>query len=242
MTRLLVSVRSVAEAEAALDGGAALVDVKEPDRGPLGAADSTVIESIVRAVGKRALTSAALGELDEGHRLPTSLAGRLDFAKFGLAGCGNKNQWHASYAQAVAALPAGVAAVAVAYADWQRAEAPQPWTVLSRAVELGCRAILIDTFDKSRGSTATYAAEIHLQRYVDEARRAGLLTVVAGGLQRDDLLRLAPLAPDYFGVRGAACLGGRRGRIEKDRVRALVAALESHSHQPPPVSSLTLHE
>ncbi len=33
MTRLLVSVRSAAEAEAALTGGASVIDVKEPTRG-----------------------------------------------------------------------------------------------------------------------------------------------------------------------------------------------------------------
>ena len=37
-TRLLVSVRSAAEAEEALAGGAALIDVKEPANGPLGKA------------------------------------------------------------------------------------------------------------------------------------------------------------------------------------------------------------
>ena len=48
MTRLLVSVRSAAEAEAALLGGADVIDVKEPDRGPLGRADDAVIAAVVR--------------------------------------------------------------------------------------------------------------------------------------------------------------------------------------------------
>ncbi len=42
MTRLLVSVRSAAEAEIALSAGADLIDVKEPSRGSLGAADPAV--------------------------------------------------------------------------------------------------------------------------------------------------------------------------------------------------------
>ena len=36
--QLLVSVRSAEEARAALEGGAALIDVKEPSRGSLGSA------------------------------------------------------------------------------------------------------------------------------------------------------------------------------------------------------------
>ena len=38
MSGLLVSVRNVEEALAALEGGASLIDVKEPSRGPLGRA------------------------------------------------------------------------------------------------------------------------------------------------------------------------------------------------------------
>src|SRR5947209_8028398 len=43
---LLVSVRSAAEARAALDGGAALIDIKEPARGPLGRADDGVMAEV----------------------------------------------------------------------------------------------------------------------------------------------------------------------------------------------------
>ena len=66
--RLLVSVRDAAEAEAALAGGADLIDVKEPSRGPLGRADAGVIRYVVKAVGGRAPVSAALGELKELRR------------------------------------------------------------------------------------------------------------------------------------------------------------------------------
>src|SRR5262249_6225382 len=48
MPRLLVSVRDVREAEAALAGGADLIDIKEPAHGPLGRADDAVIEFIVQ--------------------------------------------------------------------------------------------------------------------------------------------------------------------------------------------------
>ncbi len=54
MTRLLVSVRSAAEAEIALVGGAALIDVKEPARGALGMADFQVIRDVITAVAGRA--------------------------------------------------------------------------------------------------------------------------------------------------------------------------------------------
>ena len=48
--RLLVSVRSPGEARAAIEGGADILDVKEPIRGSLGMADSEVIAAIARQV------------------------------------------------------------------------------------------------------------------------------------------------------------------------------------------------
>jgi uncharacterized protein (UPF0264 family) len=85
--RLLVSVRNAAETAAALAGGADLIDVKEPDRGSLGAADARQIAEVVRHVAGRVPVSVALGELTDvvGQPLP-DLTG-VTYAKLGLAGC-----------------------------------------------------------------------------------------------------------------------------------------------------------
>src|SRR5215469_12623731 len=86
MTRLLVSVRSAAEAEAALRGGAALIDVKEPAHGPLGRASDEVIEEVVRVVAGRLPVSAALGELiDNFADVLPSCIGSLAYLKWGLS-------------------------------------------------------------------------------------------------------------------------------------------------------------
>ena len=63
MTGLLVSVRSAAEARAALLGGADLIDVKEPLRGSLGAADADRLREISEVVSGQLTLSAAWGEL-----------------------------------------------------------------------------------------------------------------------------------------------------------------------------------
>ena len=46
MAELLVSVRSLGEAQAALVAGAAVIDVKEPLRGSLGRADDATISAL----------------------------------------------------------------------------------------------------------------------------------------------------------------------------------------------------
>ncbi len=225
MTRLLVSVRSAEEAEQALAGGAALIDVKEPDRGPLGAAAASVIAAVVQRVGGRAPVSAALGELHEGNALQASLARRVAFAKFGLAGCGDDLRWKDRWRAEVRLLPEGVAPVGVVYADWSAARAPDPREVLAAAAELGCGALLVDTYDKSAGSVANLWSHQQLRWLVTEARAAGMRSVVAGSLCLDDLKALAWLEPDYFGVRRAACSGGRSGRLSAARVDELVDAI-----------------
>ena len=63
MMRLLVSVRDADEAKVALAAGVDLIDVKEPLRGALGAADAEQIAAVVREVNGRVPVSAALGEL-----------------------------------------------------------------------------------------------------------------------------------------------------------------------------------
>ena len=55
LARLLVSVRSPVEAQAAVAGGAGIIDVKEPSRGSLGRADASRLAS--RASGRAALNS-----------------------------------------------------------------------------------------------------------------------------------------------------------------------------------------
>ena len=47
MTRVLVSVRDALEARIALDCGVDLIDVKEPLRGPLGAADAVAMADML---------------------------------------------------------------------------------------------------------------------------------------------------------------------------------------------------
>jgi (5-formylfuran-3-yl)methyl phosphate synthase len=56
---------------------------------------------------------------------------------------------------------------------------------------------------------------------IQEVRSAGLTTAVAGALGPDDLPRLREAAPDIVGFRGAACDGGRSGRVTEARVRLL---------------------
>lgn len=224
---LLVSVRDAVEAEVAVDAGAALIDVKEPRRGALGAADRETIERVVEAVAGRLPVSVALGELlEEAAAIePAGVPAGVNFAKVGLSGCAAVADWQARLATLVTALPRDVQSVAVIYADWKAAAAPAPDEVLSAAADLDCAAVLIDTFDKSSGNLFAHWSVDQLAEVVDAIRSVAPLSVVAGALDIESLDRALASGADYVAVRGAACLNGRSGTVDGDCVRQLVESL-----------------
>jgi uncharacterized protein (UPF0264 family) len=229
MTQLLVSVRNAAEAALAAQAGADVIDVKEPARGPLGAADARVIAAVLDTVAGRIPVSAALGELQDWQGdIPASIATRLRFIKFGLAGCGADAHWcerlraaWADFADASGAPSPSL--VAVVYADWEIAKAPPPAEVLASAARLNATAVLVDTFDKQGLSLPRLWTADALRGFVDEAQASGLLVALAGGLTLQTLPLAMAAGPDLIGVRGAACSAGcRGGAVEPARVRQLV--------------------
>ncbi|HEY2155347.1 MAG TPA: (5-formylfuran-3-yl)methyl phosphate synthase [Isosphaeraceae bacterium] len=219
MAGLLVSVRSADEAHAAFEGGAAVVDVKDPSRGPLGRATSDVWRSVREAVPSSTPVSVALGELADWDGEPEFDGLGLAYRKLGLAHAGL--DWARRWCRIRESTP-GPPWVAVAYADWRVADAPAPGLVLEEAVTVpDCVGILVDTWDKSRRG----GLDLSWRPFVERARSAGRLVALAGRLDLEMIHQLAPLRPDLFAVRGAACVGGDRlGVIDRGRVAELVEA------------------
>jgi uncharacterized protein (UPF0264 family) len=116
--------------------------------------------------------------------------------------------------------------VAVAYADWQLADAPPPDDVLRAAIELGCPALLIDTWDKSSGSLFDHWPRGQLGDYLELPRSRGLIVVLAGSLAGEIIADAAALGPDLVAVRAAACEGGRGGAVSAELVRELKQSLQ----------------
>ncbi len=234
MAGLLVSVRSAEEAHDSLRGGADVIDVKEPRHGPLGRAGSNVWNE-VRAVVPRAVPmSLALGELVEwrGAAIAHDLA-EVAYVKMGLAG--TPRDWTSRWDDVRASLGDRVNWVAVAYADWITANAPAPGSVIEHAIDSGCAGVLIDTYDKSR--TTRIEVALPWTGWIGQARSAGLFVALAGGLRPDDLIRLSPLQPDLFAVRGAVCRQQDRLRsidpVRVTHLRGLLTGTMSSANDPP---------
>ena len=174
---LLVSVRSAEEARAALAGGADVIDVKEPARGSLGAADPASLLEVSACIGNQRPLSVACGELLSARGFleqmgqpfandacptrtnqwltPNCLAqAKVQFAKFGLAGAAQEGGWQQKLLAAWNALPLGVAKVAVIYADWRVALSPSPEEIIEFAAQHQATGVLWDTFLKPGGLPA----------------------------------------------------------------------------------------
>jgi uncharacterized protein (UPF0264 family) len=220
---LLVSVRSAAEVEPALGGGARLIDIKEPVRGALGKAADETIGTIVEQVAGRCPTSAALGELLEGNDPPEGVA--LDHVKWGLAGCGDDPDWPGKWRAAVARLQQtipGCRPVAVAYADWQRARAPSPEVIVTFARLSRCGAFLLDTWQKDGTTLLDWLSADAVARLCRDCRQAGIPVALAGSLGPEEIRTLRGVGPAWFAVRGSVCHGRQRDAgIDPDAVRRL---------------------
>lgn len=228
---LLVSVTSAAEARDALDGGADIVDVKNPSEGALGAPVPQTIERVRSVVPPHVPLSVAIGDMP-------SLPGTAALAAVGAARLGatyvKVGLWGTSGEHdAIALLRAirdglrddvGVAVIAAAYADAERL--PQlplsPAHLPDVAAAAGVSGCLIDTAIKDGRGLFDWLAPARLRELVDLAHARGLTFAVAGGLRATDLATVAASGADIVGVRSAACRRGVRAEaLEASRVRDL---------------------
>jgi len=231
MTQLLVSVRSAREAEAALRGGAGLIDVKEPAHGSLGRASDEVIADVVRVVAGRRPISAALGELSDAMNVSGRGTPPAQYVKWGLSGC--SNSWQRMLHEAierVAERQPSCRAVAVAYADWRRADAPKPEEVCSFAVEYTAGAFLIDTWQKDGSTLLDWLSLQEIEHLQERCRTVGLPVAVAGSLGPAEIRTVLPLHPDWIAVRGAVCQERQRSAaVDEEKVLQLATLIESAS-------------
>ncbi len=224
-TKLLVSVRSRAEAQDALIAGTHVIDVKEPPRGPLGMADQAVIEQVCDVVHDRCCVSAALGELVEAVTIKLPIT--LRYAKIGLADAPDDWRDRLKHLRHEIA-PAGL--IAVAYADHKQVGAPSVCDVLDWACSHGVAGVLIDTATKSAGGLFDWIDTTLLDQWTRRVQGVGMVMALAGALRGDAFAKAIELKPDIVAVRGAACVDNNRlGPISRRRVQALATLVESHN-------------
>ena len=224
-----MSVLSGHEAEVALAGGADIIDAKNPASGPLGAVSIPTLLDICRVTPTTHLVTAALGDAENEGAIENMArayaATSAGLLKVGFAGTSSIERGVSLLTAAIRGAAAGSSdrcgVVAVAYADAHVVASLAPGALTEAASRAGAMGVLLDTADKHGPSLRDLVSQRELSAWTASAHEAGLLVAVAGRLQADDLRFVRDAGADIAGVRGAACEGGRTGRVTIERVRAL---------------------
>lgn len=233
--RLLVSVRSAVEVPRAIEGGADILDVKEPSRGSLGMASIDELNAIAAAIqihSSEIPLSVALGEMTDWNSaadLPLLPPG-LTFAKLGMQGCAADSNWQRDWQQLRQRFqqrsPSRINWVAVAYADADAAASPPLLDIVTAAIESQCAGLLIDTWSKQHGSLLDQIDLPTISSVAKHCHASGLFVAVAGKLSLDSLAALRHAPIDIVAVRSAACIGtDRTAELDANRIAAFRSEL-----------------
>ncbi len=228
--KLLVSVVNKGEVPAAIEGGAEIIDIKNPNEGSLGAASPWIIRDIIDEVGSRRQTSCAIGDVPN---LPgtVSLAAagaaalHPDYVKIGLLGAVSREQATKIMTSAVRAVQStapAVKVIACGYGDWTLVGSFSPLDLPAIACASGSDGILIDTINKDGRSLFDFLGMEDLKEFVGAAADMGLMSALAGSLRTHHASLLKTCSPDVVGIRGAACSNNdrSRGQLTPERIRA----------------------
>ena len=223
MTMMLSSVRSLDEALIALEGGADLIDLKEPSRGALGALDHAAVRICVQAIGGRRRVSATIGDLPSmDPQLMTAATQRMattgvDFIKIGFF----SHPRAFDCVNALSKLASSARLIAVLFAD----EA-YDLALVDKLADGGFAGAMLDTAYKTGKTLGDWRTRNELEAFVTRCRSSRLLTGLAGSLRREDIPELLAIEPDYLGFRGALCRNGDRGQVlDQEAFAAIRAAI-----------------
>ncbi len=235
--RLLVSVQDAEEARAAVAGGAEIIDAKDPAAGSLGQVSAGALVAIAEAVPTGVRLSAALGDVASLEEIAAAfdrITVPVNYVKLGFRGLTDQTLVEDLLAEAVhlaRELPGRPAVIGVAYADHELAGSLSPDIFQRILPEVGADGLLLDTCSKDRGTLFDFQSGAQLAELGAELAPHELTFALGGGLGATDVRRAWEAGAMILGVRGAACEGGRHGRVAERRVRLLAEAVRGVSAQ-----------
>ena len=235
--KLLVSVESLDEARVAIEAKCAVLDIKNPNEGSLGANFPWVLSAIMDEFPSlECETSATVGDLP--HKPGTGALAAYAVASLGLgyvkAGLyasttvEEATEMMTAIRRAVRMANPEAKTVASGFADWRRFNGLSTDDLVSAAAKAQVDFVLIDTAIKDGSNLFDNMSYTELEHFVGRCREAGLGCALAGSIREEHLDDLARLGPDLTGVRGAVCSdrSNRRSVIDAERTRAFIQATE----------------
>lgn len=234
--RVLISIRSSEELIPAIDGGANIIDLKNPSEGSLGASFPWLIRKI-RNYSYDFTLSVAIGDMP-------NLPGTAALAASGAAACGAdivKVGLYGphSFKEGVKLLKSVVKAtkdtnknilvVGAGYADFKSFNGIDSMDIPSICNSAGADVAMLDTHSKNGQKLFDFIDSEKIKEFVNKSHENNLLAALAGSLELKDIKLLNDLGADIIGFRGAVCSGSDRknGVLEINRVRKIVEISEN---------------
>ena len=202
MIGMLASVNSLTEARLVLQAGVDIIDLKQPEKGALGALALADVKKIVADVNGRCLVSATIGDLPMQAGMVYDAVKAMaetgvDYVKIGFFPGGD---WQATLDELSTLTALNYQLIAVLFADTQ-----PDFSILSALKTAGFIGVMVDTMDKKSGSLIQLMSGQALTFFAKEAKNLSLLCGLAGSLRLVDISLLMAYKPDYLGFRGALC-------------------------------------
>jgi Uncharacterized protein conserved in archaea len=227
--KLLISPINPEEAIAAYEGGADIVDVKNPKEGSLGANFPWVIRSVKESINSKKPISATIGDFNfkpgtaSLAALGAAVAG-ADYIKVGLYDVQTEEQaleMLTNITRSVKDYNPDLKVVASGYSDYERINSINPQLLPAVGAKAGVDVVMVDTGIKDGRSTFEFMDEEELTKFTTAIRAVGLESAIAGTLKFEDLPVLKRIQPDIIGVRGMVCGGDRNSCIKAELVDKL---------------------
>ncbi len=224
--RLLVSPMNIEEARLALQGGADILDVKNPKEGSLGANFPWAIQAVADLARGKVPVSATIGDLDykPGTASLAALGAAVsgaEYIKAGLLGVKTPEQAEEmlqGIVRAVKDYDPNKKVVASGYSDYIRAGSISPMLLPAAASNAGADIVMVDTAVKDGRPTFDFMSEKDLSNFISTGHESGLEVALAGSIGFPHLDLLKRLNPDIIGVRGIVCGGDRKSAIRSELV------------------------
>ncbi|MFX1514577.1 MAG: (5-formylfuran-3-yl)methyl phosphate synthase [Promethearchaeota archaeon] len=226
--KLLISPRSLDEAQKVIAGGADIVDIKNPAEGSLGAGSPRLIKAVKKLTGDKTEVSAALGDIS------VWMPGTIGLAAYGAMQAGanyvkmgalkiNEQQAIDTAKACVSALNGSCSMVIAAYADASRVNGLSPLKIPQIATSTNSHVAMIDTAIKDGRGLLKNMKTYTLRKFIKESHGYGLKVALAGEVKLAEIELLKSLETDIIGLRSAVCENGQRNAsINEARIRELV--------------------
>lgn len=227
MTALLASVRNLDEAAQALQGGADMIDLKNPEEGALGALPISTVKIIVDKIGNHTVTSATIGDLPPDPETILRAVKRLQQTAVEIIKIGFFPGAQKKLARALKKTNQTQKIVAVLFTDLD-----PNLTLLQTLAENNFYGVMLDTAKKNNRGLLKSMEISQLKTFMKTAQQLGLFCGLAGQLQLTDIPQLLTLKPDYLGFRSALCFTDRNSQLSIDALNKIRQALPATSSQP----------